>query len=98
MQCACLPCPCRLRLLELALSELEGAHAGGLRSVPPLRVPAWLPQPLALPLLHYLAAPSPGGFPACVGTDPELERRRMAQQYELYLQTRTALDNCYLCR
>lgn len=28
--------------------------------------------------------------------DPELERRRMARQYEMYLQTRQAPDNCYL--
>ena len=30
--------------------------------------------------------------------DPELERRRMVQLYEQYLQARHALDNCYLCR
>ncbi|KAL4853371.1 Cytochrome P450 97B2 [Chlorella vulgaris] len=46
----------KVRLLELALSELEAAHS-----------------------------------------DPELERRRMARQYEMYLQTRQAPDNCYLC-
>ncbi|EFN52905.1 hypothetical protein CHLNCDRAFT_138470 [Chlorella variabilis] len=47
----------KMRLLELALSELEAAHP-----------------------------------------DPELERRRMVQLYEAYLQTRQALDTCYLCR
>ncbi|PRW39133.1 cytochrome P450 chloroplastic isoform C [Chlorella sorokiniana] len=47
----------KLRLLDLALSEMEGAHS-----------------------------------------DPELERRRMIHQYENYLQSRHAPDNCYLCR
>ncbi|KAL4440210.1 hypothetical protein ABPG75_003211 [Micractinium tetrahymenae] len=47
----------KMRLLELALNELEGAHA-----------------------------------------DPELERRRMVHLYEVYLQSRQAPDNCYLCR
>lgn len=45
--------------------------------------------------------PRRGSFPKpslLLQADAELERRRMIHQYENYLQSRHAPDNCYLCR
>lgn len=91
---------CRLRLLELATSELEGAHTGG----PGPGGGALLAlRGLSACMCHHDLAHAQASAAGCPlapphHADAELERRRMVQQYERYLQTRTALDNCYLCR
>lgn len=51
------------------------------------------PLPLPPPPLPATPASPPA---ATHRSDPELERRRMVQLYEAYLQTRQALDTCYL--